>query len=73
MTVIDCDRFYTKAHELHADLAEALGAIVDYQKDLNRIGAPDKNRTRTNPLFDRYDAEQEHHPFNTWNGPNGIV
>lgn len=73
MTVIDADRFYLKAVEFHGDVAEALGTIVDYQKDLNRIGVPDKNRTRTNPLFEKYEAPQEDHPFNTWNGPNGIV
>lgn len=71
--VEEADRFYRKAAEFHEDLAEALGIVVDYQRDLNMVGAPDKNRVRTNELFEKYDAvPQEPAKHNNWFGPNGI-
>lgn len=73
MTLVEADRFYLKAADFHADLAEALGIIVDYQRDLNVVGAADKNRNRTNPLMEKYDAKQQPHPHNNWIGRNGVV
>lgn len=69
----EADRFYLKAKDFHEDLAEALGTIVDYQRDLNHLCAADKNRVRTEPLFEKYDVAQESHPHNAWRGPHGVI
>lgn len=65
------DRFYLKAKDYHEDVAEVLGIIVDYQRDLTHLCAADKNRVRTEPLFKKYDAKQAPHPHNNWPGRYG--
>lgn len=66
--VEDADPRLVRIKELGTDLAETINAIRDYQTDLDRLCAPDRNRVRTTPIFDKYDVPQIAARFNNWPG-----